>query len=263
MRLLLAILAFFYLADPVWAARQSAAGATDKISVASSTAYDVTEFTVMGWFYIDTLAEFKVLVARRNAGSTTGFDLEAWTPNTTLAWGVAVGGTMFISTVASALTSGTWMHLAMRYRQSDGLKQLVKNGAQIGTATNTGTYSQPTGESIAWLNDASDNKALPARVADGRYYAAFLTDAEIADAMRGGPGLTRGDACRAWLPFFGVSSPEPNFCTPASTGTLTNTVRIDHPPALGFPMMSARRIGRTPVAATGGVSRMLLLGVGP
>lgn len=262
MRTLIAILCLL-LPVPAWAARQSAAGSTDQVNVASSTAYDVTAWTVMGWFYIDTLAEFKTLVARRNTLDTTGFHCQAWTPNTTLSCGVTVGGVTSQLQSASALSAGTWMHIALRYRESDGVRQIVKDGAQIATATVTGTYTQPTGESITWLNVSDGFKAIAARIADGRYYAAFLTDAEIADAMRGGPGLTRADKCAAWLPLFGVSSPEPNFCTQASTGTLTNTVRIDHPPALGFPMMTARRVLTAPAAAAGVTPRMMLMGVGP
>lgn len=68
---------------------------------------------------------------------------------------------------------------------------------------------------------------------------AQLTDAEVSAARF---DIVRPEKLLRWYELFGVSSPEPDWSAAPSHGTVAGAVRIDHPPGIGFPMMTTHQI---------------------
>lgn len=159
-----------------------------------------------------------------------------------------------------AYSSNTWHFVA--WVHSAGTLYLYLDGAVASVAS--GTTSSISGGLHLGRNNGI--VYLSGRMADVRLFSTALTAEEINNIRFGAwVGSPTG-----WFPLWGIGGSAPITTEPDMSGNarhfshMVGTLRVDHPPGIGFPLMTSRRVLTAAIAAAPTASkRMLLLGVGP
>ena len=203
---------------------------------------DATVGTITGWVKADTLpasTDRYICWSYYESGETepfTTYEKLIFLRSTGIVGAyVYVGaGQQAIST--SAVSTGTWAHLAMTFSNADDLGVWF-NGTREATTVLAGDsfdYTNPNFRVSPTTGTVGDGETTRSRldgsVADVRVWNTVLTAPEIQAVMRG--AIIRPQQLLLWLPLWGVTSPEPDWSGANAHGTVTEAVRDDHPPGI-------------------------------
>jgi hypothetical protein len=168
-------------------------------------------------------------------------------------------------TAGATYTVGTWHHIV--WRHSGGTLYLYKDGAEAATATSGNTTDLTNAMSIGGGGFAG-SESWGGDLAEVAAWNVALTVSEIAALARGVSPLSlrygAAGSLTAYLPLWGIHSPEPDFSHNRRTGTLTDTTRANHPPVSPFwlPPLVTQTQDIAAAAAASSARRLALLGVG-
>lgn len=170
-----------------------------EVADASQTGLDITsDITIEAWVNFESLPDgsndLAVIIGKDDAGDANkrsyffGIDYNGGTPRMLMLQGnTGGGGNAFVASDAYTPTTGTWVHLAVKRKQSTGDTKFYVNGAQHG-ATKAGTTESLRNGGAAFRigarqEGASNISLLDGKVSLARIWNVERTEAEIAANM--------------------------------------------------------------------------------
>lgn len=160
----------------------------------------------------------------------------------------------------SAISTGTWYHIAMTFSNADDFRVWF-NGVNEATTVLAGdsfSYLDPNFRLCGLTNTFDDGETTRSRldgsIADLHIWTVVLNAEEVTQAMRG--AIVRPHQQILWLPLWGITSPEPDWSGSNAHGTLTGTVRDDHPPGISAVWLAPHPRQSQVVAAAAGQPSM-------
>lgn len=215
-------------------------------------------YTMMGWFYVTTdLNTYSVCMALANGGTYTRYDLLSTDADgVTLRVGDEVGGN-----TGTALSTGTWYHLAM-VRTS--VTQLL--GYLNGTLDITRNHASVAGATAVGLMEVGNTGGGAGNQFDGRvmaikYWSRALTGDEVRAEMNALRPLDT-TSIYGWWPVFPGSGERTRDYGGAGLNWTENGTLTDEDPA---PVSYGASVLVNPyyvIAAGGLLPRTMLMGVG-
>lgn len=164
---------------------------------------------------------------------------------------------------ATTFILNAWQHVAVTYDGSSTANDplMYVNGISVAVTeftTPAGTLDTTADEIVIGNNDAQA-ATWDGYLAECCVWNRIITADEVVFAMRGG-GLLVPSGLRNYWPLHGTISPEPDFSGTNQHMTVTEAIRVDHPPGVALWVPRARRIFVAPVIIT--ASYRTLMGVG-
>ncbi len=172
--------------------------ATDELSLTSSPLDYNSPYTWMGWFCIDvdTNAVATFLAVHNDTVNARDF-LRTQSDGTSLQLRVEQSATTGSSANGSALTVGTWYHIAI-VRESVSALKLYLNG--VLDATNTTNITSRVAATEMQVGLFRSSNPLNGRAAYLKSWSVALDAAQVAAEMRAVRPLYRLDALHGWWP---------------------------------------------------------------
>lgn len=164
-----------------------------------------------------------------------------------MAWYVSASGPPNIDPGSATLSTNTWYHVVQRFANGAGHATFI-NGVSDGTSGLSGLSPVTSGSLGIGYDVTGGSLTFAGRIADACVWNSALTNAEVAALAAGMRPyrIQRGNII-AYLPFDGVSSPEPDLSGFANNGTLTGTTNTAGPPLTFFtPRMPIWEIPQLP-----------------
>jgi len=240
-------------------------GSNDDIDLTlAASQVGLTTRSVAGWFYFDSVAQYRRIMQNGNAWPNLDWDWEfddgfglvfadhGWSTGTG-SWSI------------SKPSTGSWVHLCYTYDAgSTGNNPVIyKDGASQSITereTPSGTYSYS--QTNFYLgSDSGSGQYHDGRMAEIAIWDRVLTSGEVAILGDAYSPLFIPNGLVLYLPLMGRTSPEIELIG-GSNGTLTETSAISHPRIIYPSLAQIRRFGAGAAPAVTANAWRLLTGVG-
>lgn len=143
-------------------------------------------------------------------------------------------GSASAQSAPGAMTTGTWLHVAMTYEESDGIRMYI-NGTECDYASRNsgaGATTIDSGTDLILMNDVDAIRTMDGRLGEFGVWNRVLSGDEIAllALRRYAPTLIRAGLAGAWR-LEGTATPEPDAIN-GNHAEVFGTTAAAHPPGV-------------------------------
>jgi len=226
-------------------------GSSDYVSLGTSTGLvPASHVTVAAFVKSSSLSGDHAILQRWGAGADSNWIYLLETTGTNVLFAIReVTSSYGIATGTTALSTGSWIHLAGTYDGSN-VKAWI-NGTADATAPLTGGLNTSSNIATEIGRESDATKYFSGTIAEACVFNAALSSAQLKGLAAGAnPFLVAPGTVIGYWPLWG-NSPEPDYSGNRRSGTVTGTTIVDHAP-VSAGLLPGRRYGQSDGAVSPG-----------